>query len=99
MKQEMIGSQQYQLNHTQIRENLIVQVFKDQMLFLKPILNQRSRRQITYLDVFKHFAFPNSLFSIFTNITMVFTNIAILRPLYRTTCITWHPQLKTEGFC
>jgi len=59
MKQEMTGSQQYQLNHTQIRENLIVQVFKDQMLFLKTMLNQRSQRQITYLDVFKHFVFPN----------------------------------------
>ena len=24
---------------------------------------------------------------------------AILRPLYRPICVSWHPQLTTEGFC
>jgi len=27
------------------------------------------------------------------------TTTAVLRPLYRTTCISRHPQLRTGGFC
>jgi len=35
----------------------------------------------------------------YTYIYILTTTIAILRPLYRTTCISWHPQLRTGGFC
>ena len=28
-----------------------------------------------------------------------FTTTTILRPLYRLTCISWHPQLRTGGLC
>jgi len=27
------------------------------------------------------------------------TTTTVLRPLYRTTCVNWHHQLRTAGFC
>jgi len=31
-------------------------------------------------------------------VTTTTTTTTILRPLYRSTCVSWHLQLRTEGF-
>jgi len=42
---------------------------------------------------------PSVLSAFLVTHTVHATHITILQPLYRSTGISWHPQLRTGGFC
>ena len=46
-----------------------------------------------------NFFLVNPSYSVWIKKYTITAIITILQPLYRTTCISWPPQLTTEGLC
>ena len=81
--------------------------FKGRMPFLLPN-QQRQSTSMGYLYLFKHSHHPMSeqlsllwccCVSILTISVSTTTTTIVLQPLYRSTCLSQHLQLRTGGFC